>query len=56
MNDALNIFVQGDSGSPLIVEDKIIAIVSWGLPCAKGYPDVYTRVNYFIDWINDNTV
>jgi hypothetical protein len=31
---------------------KIIFIVSWGVPCGKGLPDVYTRVAAFKDWID----
>ncbi|XP_047534318.1 chymotrypsin-1-like [Vanessa atalanta] len=37
----------GDSGSPLIRSDRQqqIGIVSWGLPCARGAPDVFTRIS-----------
>ncbi|CAH0600780.1 unnamed protein product [Chrysodeixis includens] len=41
----------GDSGGPLVSGKNIVGIVSWGMPCAKGYPDVYTRVYSFKDWI-----
>lgn len=45
----------GDSGGPLINRDGknpvLIALVSWGSPCAKGMPDVYTRVSSFYNWI-----
>ncbi|XP_014215790.1 chymotrypsin-2-like [Copidosoma floridanum] len=43
----------GDSGGPLVVDGQQIGIVSFGVPCAMGYPDVYTRVSSFIDWIGD---
>ncbi|CAH0699285.1 unnamed protein product [Spodoptera exigua] len=41
----------GDSGGPLVADSKVVGIVSWGMPCARGYPDVYTRVYSFLDWI-----
>ncbi|XP_059060363.1 chymotrypsin-2-like [Achroia grisella] len=44
----------GDSGGPLVEDGRIVGIVSWGMPCARGYPDVYTRVFAFKDWILDN--
>ncbi|XP_052754637.1 chymotrypsin-2-like [Galleria mellonella] len=44
----------GDSGGPLVEDGKIVGIVSWGMPCARGYPDVYTRVYSFKDWILEN--
>ncbi|KAF5287270.1 hypothetical protein FQR65_LT02143 [Abscondita terminalis] len=43
---------QGDSGGPLISGNQQIGVVSWGRPCAIGYPDVYTRVSAYIDWIS----
>lgn len=42
----------GDSGSPLVSADReIIGLVSWGVPCAKNLPDVFTRVSMFRDWV-----
>nr|XP_034826632.1 chymotrypsin-1-like [Maniola hyperantus] len=41
----------GDSGGPLVREGRQAGIVSWGLPCAKGKPDVYTKVESYMDWI-----
>ncbi|KAF2881835.1 hypothetical protein ILUMI_24336 [Ignelater luminosus] len=45
---------KGDSGGPLVYNGKQIGIVSWALPCALGYPDVYTRVSSYIEWIAAN--
>ncbi|CAH2100317.1 unnamed protein product [Euphydryas editha] len=45
----------GDSGGPLVEGDRVVGIVSWGMPCAKGYPDVYTRVFAFKNWIEEKT-
>ena len=56
---------QGDSGGPLALEGQdgkyfLIGIVSWG-PGIKeggcvvaGWPDVFTRVTAFDDWIRNN--
>ena len=53
---------QGDSGGPMVVlaadGETLLqsGIVSWGYGCADaGYPGVYARVSYFIDWICENT-
>ncbi|XP_026484833.2 chymotrypsin-2-like isoform X1 [Vanessa tameamea] len=43
----------GDSGGPLVEGDRVVGIVSWGVPCAKGFPDVYSRVYAFKDWIEE---
>lgn len=43
----------GDSGGPLVANGKQVGIASWGRPCGKGFPDVYTRVSSFFDWINE---
>lgn len=51
---------KGDSGGPLMVISSEnqnvrvtqIGIVSYGLKCAEaGFPGIYTRVTYYIDWI-----
>jgi len=55
---------QGDSGGPLYYSDTInstskfvvAGITSYGFGCAvAGYPGIYTRVSYYIDWINNQT-
>jgi secreted trypsin-like serine protease len=42
----------GDSGSPLIVADRVAGIVSFGSGCADRRPlTVYTRVSAYARWI-----
>lgn len=48
----LIICVQGDSGGPLAADGEQIGVVSWGIPCAKGRPDVFTRVFPYRSWID----
>ncbi|CAL7944351.1 unnamed protein product [Xylocopa violacea] len=44
----------GDSGGPLVYNDKLVGIVSWVVPCAKGYPDGYTRVTHYMNFIKQH--
>ncbi|XP_026475239.1 LOW QUALITY PROTEIN: complement factor D-like [Ctenocephalides felis] len=47
----------GDSGGPLTIgKNTVVGLVSWGKhPCGNGnFPDVYTRVSAFLDWIEKN--
>ncbi|XP_026498905.2 chymotrypsin-2-like [Vanessa tameamea] len=46
----------GDSGSPLMRSDREqqIGVVSWGLPCARGAPDMFVRISAFADWIQQS--
>lgn len=48
---------RGDSGGPLvdILSGVQIGVVSWGSPCANGFPDVYTSVASHRQWIYDKT-
>jgi secreted trypsin-like serine protease len=35
----------------------LIGIVSYGYRCGEpGYPDIYTRVTAFLDWITSNLI
>ncbi|XP_071637582.1 chymotrypsin-2-like [Temnothorax longispinosus] len=48
---------KGDSGGPLIVNGKLVGLVSWAKACSlTDYPTVYTRVPSYIDWIKKNAV
>ncbi|KAH8358796.1 hypothetical protein KR093_002515, partial [Drosophila rubida] len=47
----------GDSGGPLICDNKVVGITSYGVRC--GYPTipgVYTNAYYFREWISRNSV
>lgn len=51
---------QFDSGGPLTQRNKkgiftLIGIVSFGIGCAnQHFPGVYTKVAYFMDWLEEN--
>ncbi|XP_055704863.1 chymotrypsin-2-like [Phlebotomus papatasi] len=44
----------GDSGSPLVCQNEVVGIVSWGIGCANGIPDVYERVSVHREWLAAN--
>lgn len=44
----------GDSGGPLVYSNILVGLVSWGIPCAVGSPDVYTRISAFVEWVQEN--
>ena len=44
----------GDSGGPLVYNGQLVGIASFVIPCAKGYPDAYTRVSQYKSFINRN--
>lgn len=34
--------------------DILVGVVAWGIECANSrYPNVYSRISYFYDWIVD---
>ncbi|XP_031849129.1 chymotrypsin-2-like [Nomia melanderi] len=41
----------GDSGSPVVYNNQIVGVVSRGIPCARGVPDVSTSVYDTLDFI-----
>ncbi|KAM3554049.1 hypothetical protein ARSEF4850_006645 [Beauveria asiatica] len=50
----------GDSGGPLVWTDDDgteyqVGIVSWGISCAREWPDVATKVSSYLKWIEDNS-
>ncbi|KAJ2951701.1 hypothetical protein O0L34_g13863 [Tuta absoluta] len=48
----------GDSGSALVRVDngQQIGVVSWGVPCAHGAPDMFVRLSAFRDWVLEHLV
>lgn len=47
---------RGDNGGPLTSGTSLIGLVSFASGCGAGFPDVYTRVSAYSDWIMQNTV
>ncbi len=51
---------QGDSGGPFVLVNsegrvEVVGLVSWGFKCdSVGMPGVYTKVQFFVDWIKEN--
>ncbi|XP_011504640.1 PREDICTED: chymotrypsin-1-like [Ceratosolen solmsi marchali] len=42
-----------DGGDPFIIEGKLAGLASIIYRCARGVPDVYTKIYYYIDFIRD---
>lgn len=45
----------GDSGAPLVIDNQLVGIDSWGTAAKNGYPDLFTRISEFTQWIEDLT-
>lgn len=46
----------GDSGSPLVIDDKLIGIATWTItPCGLGDPNAFTRISAYLIWIHEKT-
>lgn len=50
---------RGDSGGPLQFfhnpnTSHVVGIVSFGIACASNLPTIYTRVAYYLDWIESH--
>ncbi|XP_005179487.3 chymotrypsin-1 [Musca domestica] len=41
----------GDNGGPLVYQNTLVGIHAWSYPCADGYPDVFTNILYYRDWL-----
>lgn len=44
----------GDSGGPLIFDGSLVGLASASVGCALGYPEMYTNVYEYHDWIMKN--
>lgn len=49
-----NYLFQADSVGDLLATGNQIGIVLFGVRCAIGAPDVYTRVQSYLTWIKNN--
>lgn len=42
----------GDYGGPLMYNEKLVGVTSYTVWCGAGYPDIFKRVSWYLDWIN----
>lgn len=45
------VFFKGDSGGPLVCKGEQYGISSFVMPCARGIPDVFTKVYHYREFI-----
>lgn len=45
----------GDSGAPLVIDNLLVGINSWGTAVKNGFPDLFSRISEFTQWIEDST-
>lgn len=45
----------GDAGSPVVMNNEVVGIVSWDDFCGLGSPDVHVRISNFRSWFIENT-
>ncbi|KOX69186.1 Trypsin-1 [Melipona quadrifasciata] len=45
----------GDSGSPLIFQNRLFGVASWSRSCDGRYPTTFTAIAELKDWISDVT-
>ncbi|KAL1402568.1 hypothetical protein pipiens_006034 [Culex pipiens pipiens] len=46
----------GDAGGPLVANNILVGIISWGIPCGMGMPDVYARMSAHRAWVLVHTM
>ncbi|XP_076647148.1 chymotrypsin-1-like [Halictus rubicundus] len=51
-NNGENVGVcSGDSGSPLVYNNQVVGVTSRGVPCARGFPDLYSSTADNMDFL-----
>lgn len=41
----------GAAGGSLVINNLLVGVPSWKVPCGQGFPDVYARVSSHATWI-----
>lgn len=45
----------GDTGGSVVnSKGQLVGIINFGVPCAHGFPDVFSRISFYDDWIRTN--
>jgi trypsin len=45
----------GDAGSPVVMNNQLVGIVSWDTFCGLGSPDIHIRISNFRSWFIENS-